>query len=77
MKKKLAIVFLIAISFLILCSCKSKNAASADDLILDIGEVTLDSEDRIVQAENAVNALKEKDYKQLEHLEELENAKST
>ena len=65
MKRSLPILIALILC-VVLCSCKSKDATAADDMILAIGEVTLDSEQDIIQAENAVNALEDKDYKQLE-----------
>ena len=76
MKRSLPILIALILC-VVLCSCKSKDATAADDMILAIGEVTLDSEQDIIQAENAVNALEDKDYKQLEYLEELEKARTT
>lgn len=75
--KRITIILVAVIFCIALCSCKSKEATAADDMILSIGEVTLDSEKIITEAENAVAALEEKDYKQLEHLAELENARTT
>ncbi len=60
-----------------LCSCKSKNAKTVDNLISSIGEVTLNSEEAITQAEAAADALEAEDFKQLEHLEDLKNARVT
>ena len=62
MKRSLPILIALILC-VVLCSCKSKDATAADDMILAIGEVTLDSEQDIIQAENAVNALEDKDYK--------------
>lgn len=77
MKKRIAAIFLIVMSCLILCSCKSRKAIATDNLISDIGEVTIDSEDDITKAENAVKSLTEKEYKQLENLKDLENARAS
>ena len=77
MKKRIAAILLIVISCLILCSCKSRKAIAADNLISNIGEVTIDSEDDITKAENAVKNLTEKEYKQLENLKDLENARAS
>lgn len=77
MKKRIAAIFLIVMSCLILCSCKSRKAIAADNLISDIGEVTMDSEGDITKAENAVKNLTEKEYKQLENLKDLENARAS
>ena len=75
MKRVIAALLSLSLCFA-LCSCKSRKATAADNMILDIGEVTLNSENDIVQAENAVNALKETDYEQLEHLETLKKARA-
>ena len=77
MKKRIAAIFLIVMSCLILCSCKSRKAIAADDLISDIGEVTIDSGDNITKAENAVKNLTEKERKQLENLKDLESARAS
>ena len=60
-----------------LCSCKSRDAVAADNMILAIGEVTLDSKANIIEAEDAVESLSMEDYKQLEYIDELEKAKET
>ena len=75
MKRVIAALLSLTLGFA-LCSCKSRKATAADNMILDIGEVTLNSENDIVQAENAVNALQEKEYAQLEHLETLKKART-
>lgn len=75
MKKN--IVFLIALCAL-LCSCsKSEAAISVDNMILEIGEVTLESRDKITDAEEAVEDLKKTEYNQLEHISILEEARKT
>ena len=62
----------------ILCACgKSKQAQEADDLILAIGEVSLDSAAAIETAENAVSELSDRQRNQLENREILESARST
>lgn len=76
MKKRAVVILLIAISCLSLSSCENKKVIAAEDLISNIGNVTLDSEDDITKAENAVSELSEKEYKQLENLEDLENARA-
>ena len=61
-----------------LCACgKSKQAQEADDLILAIGEVSLDSAAAIETAENAVSELSDRQRNQLENREILESARST
>lgn len=76
MKRIIALLMAIAMC-ISLCSCgKSTDAMKVDNLISAIGEVTLDSESKIVAAENAVNALEEKEYMQLEQTSVLEEARS-
>lgn len=76
--KKCLIPVLAIIMCLNLCSCgKSEAAQNVDNLISSIGEVTLDSEVKIIEAEKAVDALEDKDSKQLENLATLEAARST
>ncbi len=59
-----------------LCSCKSKNAKTVDNLISSIGEVTIDSESSIIKAEEAVRALSEEELKQLDNLKALKDARA-
>lgn len=76
MRKGLTILFTIFLC-LALCSCgKSERAENVDNLILSIGEVTLKSGEKIQEAEKAVTALEEADYKQLDQLPVLEEAKN-
>lgn len=76
--KRALLVLIIGVLCLSLCSCgKSKAATDADNLIMEIGKVTLESGDKISHAEDAVNALNESEYKQLEHLSILEDARDT
>ena len=77
MKRGLLFV-IIAVMCLSLCSCgKSQAATNADNMILEIGEVTLESGDKIADAEEAVSNLKESEYKQLEQISILEEARTT
>ena len=76
--KRALLALIIGVLCLSLCSCGiSKAATDADNLIMEIGEVTLESGDKISRAEDAVNALNESEYKQLEHLSILEEARDT
>ena len=75
MKKHLLLV-LALVMCIALTACKSDAAKSADGLIAAIGEVTLDSESRIIEAENAVAALEEKDRSQIENEQLLLDARS-
>ena len=77
MKRGLLFI-IIAVMCLSLCSCgKSEAATNADNMILEIGEVTLESGDKIADAEEAVSNLKESEYKQLEQISILEEARTT
>ena len=76
MKRTVALIFLSIISCLVLCSCKSKAATDADNLICSIGDVTLNSEEAIRKAETAIETLNENDYRHLEHLDELKSARA-
>lgn len=74
--KKIVAVFLIAVVSLTLCGCfKSEDAQKVDDQIDAIGKVSLFSYSKINKAEQAVNALEEKDRKYLDNLGLLEEAK--
>ena len=76
MKKIAILLFSIALC-ISLCACKSKAATNADNLILEIGNVTLASKDKIKAANDAVQKLNPKEYEQLEQLALLEDAQST
>ena len=76
--KRVICTLLIAITFVSLCSCgKSEAVANVDNMILEIGEVTLDSGDKITAAEEAASDLQESEYNQLEELSVLEDARET
>ena len=56
--KRMIAICLCSILLLSLCACgKSKEAQAVDDLILAIGEVSLESENAIENAESAYLAL--------------------
>ena len=77
MRKILLVVCSLMMCFL-LCSCgKSEAAQNVDDIISEIGPINLYSEDSIGRAERAVAELEEEDYKQLEKLEILAEARET
>lgn len=78
--KKLSLIMVFTVLSLLLYSCansKSDKAQYVDNLILEIGEVTMESEEKISEAEAAVKALEESDYEQLEQLPLLAEAKET
>lgn len=77
MTKRLVAIALLIILCVCFCACgKSEEAVIADELILSIGNVSLESENKIQEAETAVKALDEEKRKSLEHLEVLEAAKT-
>ena len=55
---------------------RSDATVAADNLIMEIGEVTLDSTDKIKQAEDAVSALSENEKDRLKYEKVLEKAKN-
>ena len=71
----LAAALLLALS---LAACgKSEEAQAVDDQIAAIGTVSLDSEDAIAAAEDALSGLSEEDRKQVENQAVLEEARTT
>ncbi|MBQ8807743.1 MAG: hypothetical protein IJZ81_00365 [Clostridia bacterium] len=56
---------------------KSKDAEKVEELISDIGEVTLESLEAIEKAEEAYDELSRKEKKQVEAYEDLEEARET
>lgn len=65
--KKAISFFLVLVMCLSLCSCgKSDSAKNCEKLIASIGVVTLESEDILIEAEEAYAALSEEDKKQIE-----------
>ena len=77
--KKLMAFMLAAALALSLAACGGKNEAAkaVDQMISEIGEVTVNSGGHISAAEEAVAALDEKDRQQLENLDSLEKARET
>ncbi|HIY17367.1 MAG TPA: hypothetical protein H9839_08505 [Candidatus Intestinimonas stercorigallinarum] len=77
MKKKILLWALAVSLMLSLAACgKSEAAKAVDDQIAAIGEVTLESEAAISEAEAAVDALSEEDRKQLDNTDQLEQARA-
>ena len=71
----LAAALLLALS---LTACgKSEEAQAVDDQIAAIGTVSLDSEDAIAAAEDALSGLSEEDREQVENQAVLEEARTT
>ena len=75
--KKILCLLLAAAMILSLAGCgKSEAAQAVDDLIAAIGEVTLDSESAIREAEQAMAALTEEERESLENAAQLDSARS-
>lgn len=66
MKNLILIIFTVIFCFSFTSCGKSEAALACEKAILGIGEVTLESEEAIVAAEKAYNALTEKEQKQIE-----------
>lgn len=72
MKKICGVILLAGVLLLSGCGVQAeKEAAAIDALILSIGEVTLDSEDKIIEAENSVASLNTKAQTKLTQLPTL------
>ncbi len=75
--KKISIVLWVLAAALLFTACgKSEEAQRVDDLIASVGEISLDSEARILEAEKAVSQLEEKEQKQLDNLALLQEARA-
>ena len=76
MKKLLLILFTASLALALTACGKSEAAKAVDDQIAAIGEVTLESEQQIADAEAAVAALAEEDLKQLDNQDKLVQARA-
>lgn len=75
--KKVVALILCTVMLMSFCACgKSKEAQNVDDLILAIGEVSIDSASKIKTAEDAYEALSDKDKEKVENYSILESSKS-
>ncbi len=77
MKKRLIIFVLLLSICMSITACKSKEVEAVEQLISEIGTVTLQSENAIVKAENAFNALSKEDREKVENADVLTEARST
>lgn len=78
MMKRAIWILIIAGMCLSLCACsKSEAATKVDNMISEIGEVTLESGAKITAAEEAADELKESEYNQLEQISVLKEARKT
>lgn len=76
MRKALSII-LVLIMCLSLCACgKSEEVNAVEEIITAIGEVSVDSKDAILKAEEAYNALSDADQGKVENYTILEEAKT-
>ena len=76
-KRTLSLTALILALCLALTGCgQSEEAKAADELIAAIGEVTLESEAQIIEAEEAVAALSEEDRNSLKNDQTLTDARA-
>jgi len=75
MKKAIAL-FLALVMVLALCGCgKSEAATKVEEMISGIGEITLNSKDKIEKAENTYLGLPDNDKKQVKNYIDLINAR--
>lgn len=76
--KKITLFLLVLCVCIGLCACgKSEAARAVDELIANIGTVTLENEQVILEAEEAVSVLSKKERGQLENIGLLEAARNT
>ena len=68
---------IVGIILIIVLNAKSAEVKRVDDMISSIGTVTLDSKSKLAEAEKEVKALAEDDYKQLDNLGILTEARET
>lgn len=77
MKKLVAVLLAVVISLSFFgCHRKSENAKAVDEMIESIGEVTLDSADKLTEIDTAIEALTEEEKAELDNLEDLDAAKT-
>ncbi len=74
MKKILTLILALAI-LLSLSACKSSEVKAVEELIFQIGEVTVDSESAIIKAEKAYDSLPEKDKEKVSNYNLLVDAR--
>ncbi len=77
MKKILCIFLGVAIIFSLAACGKSEEVLNVESAINEIGVVTIDSESKIINAENALNDLEEKEKEKIENIGILNDARST
>lgn len=76
MKKTLSVLLILLVA-LTLSACRTQATKDADNLIKNIGTVTLDSDEAISQAEEAVSALTDEEKESLKNASILSAARSS
>ena len=76
MKKTISLLLALVLCLTLVACGKSEEASAVDEMILAIGEVSVNSKDDIKKAEDAYNALSEKDKKSVENYSLLADAKA-
>lgn len=77
MKKIAAIVILFVMALSLFSCSKSEEAKLVDELIADIGTVSVESADAVASAENAYNALSDEQKQEVENYSALVEARQT
>ena len=77
MKKILSVIAILTLTLLVFCSCgRSESVKLCEDKIKEIGEVSLDSEELIIAAEQAFTLLGAEDKDKVRNKDELEEARA-
>lgn len=76
MKKTLYIILGLAIILSLVACGKSEKVLNVEKAINEIGVVTIDSESKIINAENTLNDLEEKEKDKIENINILNEARS-
>ncbi len=75
MKRVFLCLLCVCLCFALL-ACKSEEVKNVEELIEDIGKVSLDSGDAIAEAEEAYDELSKDDKKKVENYDDLEDARA-
>lgn len=76
MKKTLYVILALAIILSLVACGKSEKVLNVEKAINEIGVVTIDSESKIINAENTLNDLEEKEKDKIENINILNEARS-
>lgn len=77
MKKITAVVLLFVMCFSLFACSKSEAAQQVDDLIVNLGTISLESSDAVAAAEKAYGALTEEEKQELDNYSDLVEARKT